>query len=58
MDDPVYAISIDTVFGAIMRASKPVYPELLPLGGNIDSAMGIASGRMKSTESMGDIGIL
>lgn len=38
-DDPVCAISIDTVSGAILRASKPVNPELLPLGGSIDSAM-------------------
>ena len=38
-EDPVCAISIDTVSGAILRASKPVNPELLPLGGSIDSAM-------------------
>jgi len=38
-DDPVCAISIDTISGAILRASKPVNPELLPLGGRIDSAM-------------------
>lgn len=38
-DEPVCAISIDTVSGAILRASKPVNPELLPLGGRIDSAM-------------------
>ncbi len=38
-DDPVCAISIDTVSCAILRASKPVHPELLPLGGSIDSAM-------------------
>ena len=38
-DDPVCAISIDTVSGAVLRASKPVNPELLPLGGSIDSAM-------------------
>ena len=37
-DDPVCAISIDTVSGAIMRVSRPVNPELLPLGGCIDSA--------------------
>lgn len=30
-DDPVCAISIDTVSGAILRVSKPVNPELLPL---------------------------
>lgn len=38
-DDPVCAISIDTASGAILRASKPLNPELLPLGGSIDSAM-------------------
>lgn len=38
-DDPVCAISIDTDSGAILRVSKPVNAELLPLGGNIDSAM-------------------
>ena len=38
-DDPVCAITIDTVSGAIHRVSKPVNPELLPLGGCIDSAM-------------------
>lgn len=38
-DDPVCAIAIDTVSGVILRASKPVNPELLPLGGCIDSAM-------------------
>lgn len=38
-DDPVCAISIDTVSGAILRASKSMNPELLPLGGSIDSAM-------------------
>lgn len=38
-DEPVCAISIDTVSGAILRVSKPVNPELLPLGGSIDSAM-------------------
>ena len=37
-DDAVCAISIDPVSGAILRASKPVNPELLPLGGCIDSA--------------------
>ena len=37
-DEPVCAISIDTVSGAIHRVSKPVNPELLPLGGCIDSA--------------------
>ena len=38
-DDPVCAISVDTVSGAIVRVSKPVNPELLPLGGSIDAAM-------------------
>lgn len=38
-DEPVCAISIDTVSGAILRVSKPMNPELLPLGGSIDSAM-------------------
>lgn len=38
-DEPVCAITIDTVSGAIHRVSKPVNPELLPLGGCIDSAM-------------------
>lgn len=38
-DDPVCAISIDAVSGAILRVSKPVNPELIPLGGCINSAM-------------------
>lgn len=38
-DEPVCTISIDTVSGAILRVSKPLNPELLPLGGSIDSAM-------------------
>ena len=38
-DDPVCAITIDEVSGAILRVSKPVNPALLPLGGCIDSAM-------------------
>lgn len=38
-DDPVCAISIDKDSGAIIRVSKPLNPELLPLGGSIDSAM-------------------
>lgn len=37
-DDPVCAITIDAVSGATLRVSKPVHPELLPLGGCIDSA--------------------
>lgn len=37
-DDPVCAVMIDVVSGAIVRVSKPVNPELLPLGGNMDSA--------------------
>lgn len=36
-DDPVCAVMIDVVSGAIVRVSKPVNPELLPLGGNMDS---------------------
>ena len=38
-NDPVCAVTIDTVSGAIHRVSKPVNPELLPLGGRVDSAM-------------------
>ncbi len=38
-DDPVCAITIDAASGAILRVSKPAHPELLPLGGCIDSAM-------------------
>lgn len=38
-DEPVCTISIDAVSGAILRVSKPLNPELLPLGGSIDSAM-------------------
>lgn len=38
-DDPVCAITIDEVSGALLRVSKPVNPELLPLGGCIDAAM-------------------
>ena len=38
-NDPVCAITIDAVSGSIVRAAKPTNPELLPLGGNIDSAM-------------------
>lgn len=37
-DDPVCAITIDPVSGAVLRVSKPVHPELLPLGGCVDSA--------------------
>ena len=37
-DDPVCAITIDTVSGSIVRVAKPTDPELLPLGGSIDSA--------------------
>ena len=37
-DDPICAITIDTISGAIMRVGKPTNPELLPLGGNIDAA--------------------
>lgn len=38
-DDPVCTISIDAVSGAMLRVSKPLNPELLPLGGSMDSAM-------------------
>lgn len=38
-DDPVCAIAIDAASGAILRVSKPVNPELLPLGGNMDPTM-------------------
>ena len=37
-DDPICAITIDPVSGAILRVGKPTDPELLPLGGNIDAA--------------------
>lgn len=36
-DDPVCAITIDAASGVILRVSKPVNPELLPLGGSMDS---------------------
>ena len=36
-DNPVCAITVDASSGAILRVSKPVNPELLPLGGNIDA---------------------
>ena len=36
-DIPICALTIDSESGAILRVSKPVNPELLPLGGNIDS---------------------
>ena len=38
-DDVVCSILIDPITGAILKASRPSVPELLPLGGNIDSAM-------------------
>lgn len=38
-DDVVCSILIDPVSGAIVKASAPRDPELLPLGGRIDSAM-------------------
>lgn len=38
-DDPICTIAIDPVSGAIHRVSKPLAPELLPLGGSVDSAM-------------------
>lgn len=36
-DVPISALTIDSGSGAIMRVSKPVNPELLPMGGNIDA---------------------
>lgn len=36
-DNPVCAITVDASSGAILRVSKPVNPELLPVGGNIDA---------------------
>lgn len=36
-DIPVCALSIDADSGAMLRVSKPIHPELLPLGGNIDA---------------------
>lgn len=36
-DIPVCAVTIDPVSGAMLRVSKPIHPELLPLGGNIDA---------------------
>ena len=38
-DEVVCSILIDPITGAILKASRPSAPELLPLGGNIDSAM-------------------
>ena len=38
-DMPVCALTIDSESGVILRVSKPLNPELLPLGGNIDAAM-------------------
>lgn len=37
-DEPVCVVTIDGVSGAMLRVAKPVHPELLPLGGNMDSA--------------------
>ena len=37
-DTPVCALTIDADSGAMLRVSKPIHPELLPLGGNIDAA--------------------
>lgn len=37
-DAPVCALTIDADSGAMLRVSKPIHPELLPLGGNIDAA--------------------
>ena len=36
-DDPVCAITVDASSGTILRVSKPISPELLPLGGNTDA---------------------
>lgn len=36
-DIPVCAITVDAISGSILRVSRPLVPELLPLGGNIDS---------------------
>ena len=38
-DEVVCSVLIDPITGAILKASRPSAPELLPLGGNIDSAM-------------------
>lgn len=38
-NDPVCAVTIDGDSGAMLRVSKPVNADLLPLGGNIDAAM-------------------
>lgn len=38
-NDPVCAIAIDFASGAMLRASSPINPELLPLGGCMNSAM-------------------
>lgn len=36
--DPVCALTIDATLGSILRVAKANNPELLPLGGNMDSA--------------------
>lgn len=36
-DTPVCAVTIDAASGAMLRVSKPVNPEMLPLGGNVDA---------------------
>lgn len=36
---PVCEVTIEPISGAMLRVSKPEQPELLPLGGNIDTAM-------------------
>lgn len=56
-DDLVCTLSIDPLSGSILRVSKPIHPELLPLGGCIDAAtlrkwwqrraVPISQGRMK-----------
>lgn len=37
-DESVCAVTIDGVSGTMLRVAKPVHLELLPLGGNMDSA--------------------
>jgi hypothetical protein len=38
-DDPVCMVSIDPISGAMLRVSQKKVPELLPLGGKIDTEM-------------------
>ena len=37
-DDPVCAVTMDADSGAMLRVSKPIHPELLPPGGNMDAS--------------------